>query len=73
MRSDKKLAIIKNAFIYIATSIILSVAVFVLSGSLSVSLIIGFAYFLYSLSAIYMYYQEISRETKEERGDGSTK
>jgi uncharacterized membrane protein len=66
MESKKKVALTNRSLVYIVTSVALAGVTFVLSGSLYVSLIIGVAYFLYSLSAIYMHYQEINRDSDED-------
>jgi len=59
----KKLLVMRTVF-WILSSIVFSVVIYALSGSIAAALIVGFAFFLYSLSAIYIYYQYIKNERK---------
>jgi len=62
MNDRIKQLLLKQTIFWIVSSLIFSVVIFVLSGNISVALIVGFAFFLYSLSAIYIYYQYIRNE-----------
>ncbi|MBI1811193.1 MAG: hypothetical protein HY035_05820 [Nitrospirae bacterium] len=64
MENRIKKLILKRTVFWIISSLIFSLIIYVLSGSISVALIVGFAFFFYSLSAIYIYYQYISREVE---------
>jgi len=64
--SIKKLILRRTAF-WIISSLIFSLVIYVLSGSITLALLVGFAFFLYSLSSIYIYYQYLKNEKREKQ------
>ena len=62
MTKGIKKLVLKRTVFWIISSLFFSTMIFIFSGSIFAALVVGFAFFFYSLSAIYIYYQYINRE-----------
>ena len=55
VKNDRIKGLFKMAVVNLAISIIIAIVVYILSKDLSVSIFVGFAYFMYSLRGLYSY------------------
>ena len=62
----KKRLLLRRAAWYLAMSLCLAVAVFIVNRSFSVSVLIGATYFLYSVRGLYSYYIRLRGAMKDE-------
>lgn len=66
MKNKTKKIVSKVVFFDVIFSLFISAIVFIISGSIYAAFLIGFAIYLYSIGSLYIYYQKISREGKNE-------